>query len=161
MAKVFDCEVGDEIENKDAPYSELSQSAESSKSAKSDALEPMDITEDSIVSKKVSPNSNKLTKTGPNSFTNGSSVSTTNNTPKVVSSGKFGVQVGAFGQEDGALKVKNEFQKKFSNSNVDIKKVLVNGKTFFKVFIGGFETYEKAQTFKNANGLSNSVISSD
>lgn len=150
-----------EIENKDAPYSELSQSAESSKSVKSDALEPMDIKEDSVVSKNFSASSNKLTKTGPNSFTNGSTVSTINSTPKVISSGKFGVQVGAFGQEEGALKVKNEFQKKFSSSNVNIKKVDVNGKTFFKVFIGGFETYEKAQTFKNANGLSSSVISSD
>ena len=32
---------------------------------------------------------------------------------------------------------------------------------FFKVFIGGFDTYENAQIFKNANGLSNSVISSN
>ena len=147
-----------EIENKDAPYSELSENTENSKSAKTDNFEPMDIKEDSVVSKKVSTNNNKLTKTGPNSFTNSSSAST-NNTPKVVSSGKFGVQVGAFGQEDGALKVKNEFQKKFASNKVDVKKVDVNGKTFFKVFIGGFDTYENAQVFKNANGLGNSIIS--
>ena len=145
-----------EIENNDAPYSELSESSKNIKSGKSDTLEPMDIKEDSIVTASVPIKTNKLTKTGTNTFSNSSDIKTNN---KVASIGKFSVQVGAFGQEDGALKVKNEFQKKFSNSNVDIKKVLVNGKTFFKVFIGGFETYEKAQTFKNANGLSNSIIS--
>jgi rare lipoprotein A len=154
-----------EIENKDAPYSALSESSESSsssKSGKSDVLEPMDIKEDSVVSKKFTPTSNKLTKTGPNSFTNStSSVSTSSNNQKALPNGKFGVQVGAFSQEDGALKVKNDIQKKFANNRVDIKKVLINDKTFFKVFISGFESYESAQTFKNANGLSSSVISSD
>lgn len=150
-----------EIENKDAPYLELSESSESAKSGKSDALEPMDIKEDSVVSKKIPSNNNKLTKTGPNSFTNSTPVSTNNSSSKALPNGKFSVQVGAFSQEDGALKVKSDVQKKFANSRVDVKKVDVNGKTFFKVFIGGFESYDSAQTFKNANGLSSSVISSD
>jgi rare lipoprotein A len=137
-----------EIENKDAPYLELSESSESSKSSKSDTLEPMDIKEDSVVSKKISTNNNKLTKTGPNSFTNSTSVNTTSSNQKALPNGKFGVQVGAFSQEDGALKVKSDIQKKFTNNRVDVKKVLVNGKTFFKVFISGFESYESAQTLK-------------
>jgi cell division protein FtsN len=152
-----------EIENKDAPYSELAQVEEVSggRSEKSDALEPMDIKEDSIVATKVPAKNNKLTKTSPNSYTNSSSASSVseNSNKKPLSSGNFNVQVGAFGQEDGAIKVKNELQKKFASNKVDVKKVDVNGKTFFKVFIGGFNTYENAQVFKNANGLSNSVIS--
>ena len=142
-----------EIENADAPYSEVSQSdINTRKKEKVDVLEPLEIKEDSISSSKVPVVMNKSTKV----------VKTTplvNNNNKVLATGKFNVQVGAFGQEDGALKVKNEFQKKFSNNKVDVKKVDVNGKTFFKVFIGGFDTYENAQVFKNANGLSNSVIS--
>ena len=142
-----------EIENADAPYSEVSQSDTTTrKKEKVDVIEPLEIKEDSISSSKV-PVMNKSTKV----------VKTTpiinNNSNKASSNGKFNVQVGAFGQEDGATKVKNEFQKKFASNRVDVKKVDVNGKTFFKVFIGGFDTYENAQVFKNANGLSNSVIS--
>ena len=142
-----------EIENADAPYSEVSQSDTTTrKKEKVDVIEPLEIKEDSISSSKV-PVMNKSTKV----------VKTTpiinNNSNKASSNGKFNVQVGAFGQEDGAIKVKNEFQKKFASNRVDVKKVDVNGKTFFKVFIGGFDTYENAQVFKNANGLSNSVIS--
>ena len=142
-----------EIENTDAPYSEVSQSETNiRKKEKIDVLEPLEIKEDSISSSKVPVmnKSTKVVKTTP-------IVNSSNN--KVLSSGKFNVQVGAFGQEDGALKVKNEFQKKFSSNKVDVKKVDVNGKTFFKVFIGGFDTYENAQIFKNANGLNSSVIS--
>lgn len=142
-----------EIENADAPYSEVSQSDTTTrKKEKVDVIEPLEIKEDSISSSKV-PVMNKSTKV----------VKTTpiinNNSNKASSNGKFNVQVGAFGQEDGATKVKNEFQKKFASNRVDVKKVDVNGKTFFKVFIGGFDTYENAQVFKNANGLNNSVIS--
>ena len=144
-----------EIENADVPYSEVYQDdTNSRKKEKVDVLEPLEIKEDSISSSKVPVinKSTKVVKTTP-------IVNSSNNNSKVLSSGKFNVQVGAFGQEDGALKVKNEFQKKFSSNKVDVKKVDVNGKTFFKVFIGGFDTYENAQVFKNANGLSNSVIS--
>ena len=152
-----------EIENKDAPYSELAQVEEVSggRSEKSDTLEPMDIKEDSIVATKVPAKNNKLTKTSSNSYTNSSSASSIseNSSKKPLVAGNFNVQVGAFGQEDGAIKVKNELQKKFASNRVDVKKIDVNGKTFFKVFIGGFNTYENAQIFKNANGLNNSVIS--
>ena len=81
------------------------------------------------------------------------------NNNKVLSSGRFSIQIGAFSQESGAIKTKNEYQKKFNSNQIDTKKVLSNGKTLFKVFINGFDTYEKAQSFKNANGLGNSLIS--
>lgn len=49
-------------------------------------------------------------------------------------------------------------KKKFNSNNVDTKKVFSNGKALFKVFINGFESYEKAQSFKNSNGLGNALI---
>jgi rare lipoprotein A len=145
-----------EIENKNAPDVELTpNSSFSRKKERVDTIEPLEIKEDSISAATVPVKSKSTTvKTTP--VINNTNKSVSN---KVSSVGKFSVQVGAFSQEDGALKVKNDTQKKFASNKVDLKKVDVNGKTFFKVFIGGFDTYENAQIFKNANGLSNSVIS--
>ena len=81
-----------------------------------------------------------------------------NSDNKTLSSGNFSIQIGAFGQESGATKVKNDYQKKFSSNKVDVKKVFINGKTLFKVFIGGFANQEKARTFRDSNGLDNAVI---
>ena len=61
--------------------------------------------------------------------------------------------------ESGASKIKNDFQKKFRNNKVDVEKVFINGKTLYKVFVKGFNSYEEAQDFKNANSLNNAVIS--
>ena len=141
-----------EIENKDAPYSELSKDESSSiaKNEKVDLLEPLEIKEDKIKATKVPVLNNKPLK-------NPVSINS-NNDNKIVSSGNFAVQVGAFSQENGALKVKSDYQKKFSNYKIDVKKVFVNGKTLFKVFIGGFANQEKAKNFRDSNGLGNAVI---
>lgn len=146
-----------EIENKNAPYVETT-----TKNEKVDVIDPLEIKEDSIVSTKVpvintnkNINNTKVVKliapTSSNNYTN-------NNSSKVLATGKYSIQIGAFSQESGAAKIKDEYQKKFSANKVDTKKVLSNGKTLFKVFINGFETYEKAQSFKNANGLGSSLI---
>ena len=148
-----------EIENKNAPIIELSDNNISQKKSDNiDVVEPLEIKEDNISSKApVVTKGSKVVKTNPIVNNNADN----NYSNKVSSNGKFSVQVGAFSQEDGALKAKNDTQKKFSNKKVDVKKVLVNGKTFFNVFISGFETYEIAQNFKISNGLSNSIISGD
>ena len=141
-----------EIENKDAPYSELSKEESSNigKNEKVDVLEPLEIKEDKIKATKVPViNSNKTMKTP---------VAVNNSDNIMASSGNFSVQLGAFGQESGAIKVKNDYQKKFSINKVDVKKVFVNGKPFFKVFISGFANQEKARSFKDSNGLNNAVI---
>ena len=141
-----------EIENKDAPYSELSknESSDIEKNEKVDVLEPLEIKEDKIKATKIPViNSNKPIKTP---------VAINNSDNKTLSSGNFSIQIGAFGQESGATKVKNDYQKKFSSNKVDVKKVFVNGKTLFKVFIGGFANQEKARTFRDSNGLDNAVI---
>lgn len=141
-----------EIENKDAPYSELSknESSDIEKNEKVDVLEPLEIKEDKIKDTKVPViNSNKSIKTP---------VAMNNSDNKTLSSGNFSIQIGAFGQESGATKVKNDYQKKFSSNKVDVKKVFINGKTLFKVFIGGFANQEKARTFRDSNGLDNAVI---
>ncbi len=141
-----------EIENKDAPYSELSknESSDIEKNEKVDVLEPLEIKEDKIKDTKVPViNSNKSIKTP---------VAMNNSDNKTLSSGNFSIQIGAFGQESGATKVKNDYQKKFSSNKVDVKKVFVNGKTLFKVFISGFANQEKARIFRDSNGLDNAVI---
>jgi rare lipoprotein A len=147
-----------EIENRDAPYSELPKDEiqSVSKNEKLDSLEPLEIKENSISSTKVPVQVNKpvINKVVTKPITNVSSIS--NN--KVLSAGKYSVQVGAFGQESGANKIKQDYQVKFTNNKVDVKKVLSNGKTLFKVFIGGFDSYEKAQSFKSSNGLGSALI---
>lgn len=148
-----------EIENKNAPYVE--SATNSVKNERIDVIDPLEIKEDSIVSTKVPP---KAPVINTNKSVNNTKVvrpiapTITNNNTKVLSTGKYSIQVGAFSQEAGAVKIKNEYQKKFSSNTVDTKKVLSNGKTFFKVFINGFDTYEKAQSFKNSNGLGNALI---
>ena len=146
-----------EIENRDAPYSELPKDEiqSVSKNEKLDSLEPLEIKENSISSTKVPVQVNKpvINKVVTKPITNVS-----NSSNKVLSAGKYSVQVGAFGQESGANKIKQDYQVKFTNNKVDVKKVLSNGKTLFKVFIGGFDSYEKAQSFKSSNGLGNALI---
>lgn len=146
-----------EIENRDAPYSELPKDEiqSVSKNEKLDSLEPLEIKENSISSTKVPVQVNKpvINKVVTKPITNVS-----NSSNKVLSAGKYSVQVGAFGQESGANKIKQDYQVKFTNNKVDVRKVLSNGKTLFKVFIGGFDSYEKAQSFKSSNGLGNALI---
>jgi len=152
-----------EIENKDAPYSELPKNETSNlvKNERIDVLEPLEIKEDAISSTKVpvkvpvnKPIINNKVITKP--ITNTKVV--TNNSNKVLSVGKYSIQIGAFGQESGANKIKQDFQRKFANNKIDVKKVFSNGKTLFKVFIGGFDSYEKAQSFKSSNGLGSALI---
>ncbi|MDD2896848.1 MAG: septal ring lytic transglycosylase RlpA family protein [Aliarcobacter sp.] len=152
-----------EIENKNAPYSELPKNETSNlvKNEKIDVLEPLEIKENAITSTKipvvVAPVGKPINKVITKPITNMSNNNVSNN-KKVLSTGKYSVQVGAFGQESGAIKTKQDYQRKFSNNKVDVKKVLSNGKTFFKVFIGGFDSYEKAQSFKSLNGLGSALI---
>ena len=151
-----------EIENKDAPYSELPKNEPSNlvKNEKIDVLEPLEIKEKAISSTKVpvapvsKPVINNKAITKP-------VTANVNNSSNILSAGKYSVQVGAFGQESGANKIKQDLQRKFANNKVDIKKVLSNGKTLFKVFIGGFDSYEKAQGFKSSNGLGNAMVISN
>lgn len=152
-----------EIENKNAPYVE--NTTNSVKNEKIDVIDPLEIKENRIVSTKVpvapvvNTNKNNTTKiVRPVIAPIGTPAINNNNNKKVLSTGKYSIQIGAFSQEAGAIKTKNEYQKKFNSNQVDTKKVLSNGKTFFKVFINGFDTYEKAQSFKNANGLGSSLI---
>lgn len=105
-----------EIENRNAPFSQL-PSGESSnvvKNEKIDVIEPLEIKEDKIVSNKVSaPVTNNNVKRVP---------TTTTNNNVLASGGKYSIQVGAFSLENGAIKTKNDYQKKFSNNKVDSKK---------------------------------------
>jgi rare lipoprotein A len=145
-----------EIENKDAPYAQLPKNDPTLIGKKQDvaALEPLAIKEDSIVSTKapVAPVptvvNNKV----------GKSISNVNSNNKVLPSGKYSIQIGAFGLENGAEKIKNEYQRKFVNNKVDVKKVFSNGKVLYKVLIGGFNNADAAKRFKDSNGLGNVLI---
>jgi rare lipoprotein A len=153
-----------EIENKDAPYSELPKNDSSNlvKNEKLDILEPLEIKEKAISSTKV-PVVAPVNKPVYNNKAISKPITTNvnNSNNNVLSAGKYSVQVGAFSQESGANKIKQDFQRKFANNRVDVKKVLSNGKTLFKVFIGGFDSSEKAQSFKSLNGLGSALVISN
>lgn len=148
-----------EIENSNAPILEVSQTRVASVpevEAGVDALEPLEIKEDNIKTTNVAtfpkaiPSASSTTTKLSRTQTNNSSFATV---------GVYSLQVGAFSIESGASKTKNDYQKKFRNNKVDVEKVFVNGKTLHKVFVKGFNSYEEAQNFKNANSLNNAVIS--
>ncbi len=152
-----------EIENKDAPYSELQKNEPSNlvRNEKVDVLEPLEIKEKAISSTKVpvAPVSKPVINN--KAITKPITTNVSNSNNNLLSAGKYSVQVGAFSQESGANKIKQDLQRKFVNNRVDVKKVLSNGKTLFKVFIGGFDSSEKAQSFKSINGLGSALVISN
>ena len=152
-----------EIENKDAPYSELQKNEPSNlvRNEKVDVLEPLEIKEKAISSTKVpvAPVSKPVINN--KAITKPITTNVSNSNNNLLSAGKYSVQVGAFGQESGANKIKQDYQMKFTNNKIDVKKVLSNGKTLFKVFIGGFDSSEKAQSFKSINGLGSALVISN
>lgn len=152
-----------EIENKDAPYSELQKNEPSNlvRNEKVDVLEPLEIKEKAISSTKVpvAPVSKPVINN--KAITKPITTNVSNSNNNLLSAGKYSVQVGAFSQESGANKIKQDLQRKFVNNRVDVRKVLSNGKTLFKVFIGGFDSSEKAQSFKSINGLGSALVISN
>ncbi|AXX94790.1 septal ring lytic transglycosylase RlpA family protein [Arcobacter ellisii] len=153
-----------EIENKNAPYTELAQNEvkPSNQVEKIDVLEPLDIKEDKITTTNVTiptvgtPVVAKTTVKTP--IVNKAPV--VNNKPKTtpLSTGIYSLQVGAFSKIEGAQKTVSDYQRKFSSNKVESEKVFVNGKTLYKVFIKGFKSYDEAQRFKNSNGLTNAMV---
>ncbi|NCB11645.1 MAG: septal ring lytic transglycosylase RlpA family protein, partial [Erysipelotrichia bacterium] len=141
-----------EIQNKNAPFDQVSKENIPPQSESIVELEPLDIKEDKIVSTSVTAPTIGATVTKP--------LPVINNKPKanVVSSGNYKIQVGAFSKIDGATKTKNDYQRKFGNNLVEYEKSFVNGNVFYKVFIKGFKSYDEALRFKNNNGLNNSMI---
>ncbi len=156
-----------EIENKDAPYAQLPKNDPTLIGKKENvvALEPLAIKEDSIISTKTpvaTAVNNKVGKPIVNANSNKNVAKSTSNTNnKALPIGKYSIQVGAFGLENGAVKTKNEYQRKFSNNKVDVKKVFSNGKVLYKVLIGGFNNADAAKRFKDANALGNVLIISN
>jgi rare lipoprotein A len=146
-----------EIENKDAPILQVPQTqvaAVSEVESGVDALEPLEIKEDNIKTTSVATFPKAIA-----SVPVVNAATTKLSRTQVSTMGNYSIQVGAFGIESGATKTKNDYQKKFRNNKVDIEKVFINGKTLHKVFVKGFNSYEEAQAFKNANSLNNAVIS--
>jgi rare lipoprotein A len=154
-----------EIDNRDAPALVVPSTQVASNNITNeepgiDALEPLEIKEDSIKTSTI-PVSNSRSTVSTTSSAKITRPSTTSSSNTLSSAGDYNLQVGAFSLESGAMKVKSDYQKKFRNNKVEVQKVLVNGKTLNKVFVRGFSSYENAQQFKNANGLDSAVISND
>jgi rare lipoprotein A len=160
-----------EIENKDAPYAQLPKNDPTLIGKKENvvALEPLAIKEDSIISTKTpvaTAVNNKVGKPIVNTNSNKNVAKSTSNTNsnsnnKALPIGKYSIQVGAFGLENGAVKTQNEYQRKFANNKVDVKKVFSNGKVLYKVLIGGFNNADAAKRFKDSNALGNVLIISN
>jgi len=150
-----------EIENRDTPILEVPKTqvaAVSDVEPGVDALEPLEIKEDNIKTTSIATFP-KVIASVPVANVATTKLSRTQVNKSSSATGIYGIQVGAFSVESGASKIKNDFQKKFRNNKVDVEKVFINGKTLYKVFVKGFNSYEEAQDFKNANSLNNAVIS--
>lgn len=70
----------------------------------------------------------------------------------------YSIQVGAFANQSGALKTKYEYESKFTNKFVTIKKILNNSQYLFKVFIKGFSNRTDAENFKFKYNLDNALV---
>ena len=144
-----------EMKNDDAPYSSISKDSVD-EPEQIQALEPMDIKEDKVKSK-IIPVTPVVNKTKVDTPAPVNKISRTTSLSKS-SAGNFGIQIGAFSQESGAVKVQKDYQKKFNTNNVEVKRIMSNGKSLFKVFINGFSSRESAEKFRNSNALDNAVI---
>ena len=152
-----------EIENRNAPILDVPSTQVASAPEVEpgiDALEPLEIKEDNIKTTTVIAPS-KVVVGVPVTPASSTKLSRTQSNKNSFATGVYSLQVGAFSIESGAIKTKNDYQKRFRNNKVDIEKVFLNGKTLHKVFVKGFNSYEEAQNFKNMNSLNNAVISNN
>ncbi len=124
-----------QIENSQAPYTQMP----SEKIVKKEVIKPIiKPVEDFVIEEKVYP---------------------TPKIKKIKKPSNYNIQVGAFSRYQGAVITKDKFAKMINfKKSVEIKKVTKNSRTLYKVFIVGFNSYNKAQEFRNTNELNNSVV---
>ncbi|MGM0519080.1 MAG: septal ring lytic transglycosylase RlpA family protein [Campylobacterota bacterium] len=80
-------------------------------------------------------------------------------TVKTLPIGSFKIQLGAFSKLNGAQTTKAKYEQYATDKyNVEVQKVFSNDRYLHKVFITGFDSYDHAQLFKEANSLNGIIL---
>lgn len=83
------------------------------------------------------------------------------NEKSLLNKGAFSIQIAAFSNIESAYDVRDTYQKKFPNNLVEAKKVDLNGRTIYRIFVKGFKSENEALVFKEQNNLIGSLIVND
>lgn len=111
-------------------------------------VEKIEVIEDDVVATNINTNIGMV------SAPITTSKSSSKESSKFSSGGKFSIQVGAFSLQAGALKTVDEYKAKFPSKKIEY----VENGGIYRVYIRGFSSYDDGQNFKAKNSLTNAIV---
>jgi len=111
-------------------------------------VEKIEVIEDDVVATNINTNIGMV------SAPITTSKSSSKESLKSSSGGKFSIQVGAFSLQAGALKTVDEYKAKFPPKKIEY----VENGGIYRVYIRGFSSYDDGQNFKAKNSLTNAIV---
>ena len=111
-------------------------------------VEKIEVIEDDVVATNINTNIGMV------SAPIATSKSSSKESLKSSSGGKFSIQVGAFSLQAGALKTVDEYKAKFPSKKIEY----VENGGIYRVYIRGFSSYDDGQNFKAKNSLTNAIV---
>ncbi|MGH2278662.1 septal ring lytic transglycosylase RlpA family protein [Aliarcobacter sp. ERUVET-7] len=111
-------------------------------------VEKIEVIEDDVVATNINTNIGMV------SAPITTSKSSSKESLKSSSRGKFSIQVGAFSLQAGALKTVDEYKAKFPSKKIEY----VENGGIYRVYIRGFSSYDDGQNFKAKNSLTNAIV---
>lgn len=111
-------------------------------------VEKIEVIEDDVVATNINTNIGMV------SAPITTSKSSSKESLKSSSGGKFSIQVGAFSLQAGALKTVDEYKVKFPSKKIEY----VENGGIYRVYIRGFSSYDDGQNFKAKNSLTNAIV---
>ena len=111
-------------------------------------VEKIEVIEDDVVATNINTNIGMV------SAPITTSKSSSKDSSKSFSGGKFSIQVGAFSLQAGALKTVDEYKAKFPSKKIEY----VENGGIYRVYIRGFSSYDDGQNFKAKNSLTNAIV---
>ncbi|WP_066168155.1 septal ring lytic transglycosylase RlpA family protein [Aliarcobacter cryaerophilus] len=111
-------------------------------------VEKIEVIEDDVVATNINTNIGMV------SAPITTSKSSSKESSKFSSGGKFSIQVGAFSLQAGASKTVDEYKAKFPSKKIEY----VESGGIYRVYIRGFSSYDDGQNFKAKNSLTNAIV---
>ena len=111
-------------------------------------VEKIEVIEDDVVATNINTNIGMV------SAPITTSKSSSKESLKSSSGGKFSIQVGAFSLQAGASKTVDEYKAKFPSKKIEY----VENGGIYRVYIRGFSSYDDGQNFKAKNSLTNAIV---
>lgn len=111
-------------------------------------VEKIEVVEDDVVATNINTNIGMV------SAPITTSKSSSKESLKSSSGGKFSIQVGAFSLQAGASKTVDEYKAKFPSKKIEY----VENGGIYRVYIRGFSSYDDGQNFKAKNSLTNAIV---